>query len=162
APDVSVSVVVATLDRPNDLRECLQSLVTQISPRTIEIVVVDNNPSSGQTPPVVAEFPGVVLVEEPRKGLAYARNTGFVASTAAIAIAPDDEVIATPDWVEHLVAPFARDDVMIVTGNVIPRELETPSQQMFELYGGLGRGFKRFEVNGDWFESFKFRAVPTW
>jgi glycosyltransferase involved in cell wall biosynthesis len=162
APDIPVSIVIATLDRPADLRECLRSLVTQVSPRPIEIVVVDNNPTSGLTGPVVAEFPGVVLVQESRRGLAYARNAGFVASTGAIAIATDDDVIAPPDWLEKLVAPFARDDVMVVTGNVLPFELETKSQQMFELYGGLGRGFKRFEVNGDWFESFKFRAVPTW
>ena len=162
APDIPVSIVVATLDRPDDLRECLRSLVTQVSPRPIEIIVVDNNPASGLTGLVVAEFPTVVLVEESRKGLAYARNAGFVASTGAIAIATDDDVIAPPDWIETLVTPFAREDVMIVTGNVLPFELETPSQQLFELYGGLGRGFKRFEVNGDWFESFKFRAVPTW
>lgn len=162
APDVPVSIVIATLDRPADLRECLRTMVAQDSPRPIEIVVVDNNPASGQTGPVVAEFPNVVLVEETRKGLAYARNAGFVASTGAIAIATDDDVLAPPDWVERLVAPFARDDVMIVTGNVLPYELETRSQQLFELYGGLGRGFKRFEVNGDWFESFKRRAVPTW
>jgi glycosyltransferase involved in cell wall biosynthesis len=162
SPDVPVSIVIATLDRPSDLRECLGSMVAQVSPRHIEIVVVDNNPSSGLTAPVVAEFPGVILVEERRKGLAYARNTGFVASTGEIAIATDDDVVAPPNWVERLVAPFARSDVMIVTGNVLPFELETRSQQLFELYGGLGRGFKRFEVNGDWFESFKFRAVPTW
>jgi GT2 family glycosyltransferase len=161
-PEVPVSIVVATLDRPNDLRECLRSLVAQVSPRRIEIIVVDNNPTSGLTPPVVAEFPGVVLVEERRKGLAYARNAGFAASTGEIAIATDDDVIAPRDWVEKLVAPFARSDVMVVTGNVLPLELETPSQQLFELYGGLGRGFKRFEVNGAWFESFKLRAVPTW
>src|SRR5262245_7096838 len=47
APDIPVSIVVATLDRPADLRECLRSLVTQVSPRPIEIVVVDNNPTSG-------------------------------------------------------------------------------------------------------------------
>ncbi len=161
-PDVPVSIVLATLDRPDDLRECLASLVAQVSPRPIEIVVVDNNPSSGKTAPVVAEFPGVVLVNETRKGLAYARNAGFVASTGAIAIATDDDVIAPPEWVERLVAPFARPDVMVVNGNVLPRELETRSQQLFEEYGGLGRGFKRFEVNGDWFESFKLKAVPTW
>jgi O-antigen biosynthesis protein len=161
-PDVPVSIVVATLDRPADLRQCLSSLVVQITQRHIEIVVVDNNPSSGLTPPIVAEFPGVILVNEPRKGLAYARNTGFAASTGDIAIATDDDVITPPDWVEKLVAPFVRDDVMIVTGNVLPLEIETASQHFFELYGGLGRGFKRFEVNGDWFESFKFRAVPTW
>ena len=33
--------------------------------------------------PVVKEFPGVVLVAEPRQGLAYARNAGFLAARAA-------------------------------------------------------------------------------
>jgi GT2 family glycosyltransferase len=160
--DVSVSVVVATLDRPDDLRECLRRLVAQESPRLVEIVVVDNNPSSGLTPPVVAEFPGVVLVDEARRGLAYARNAGFTASQGDIVVATDDDVIVPPDWLEKLVAPFIRSDVMIVTGNTLPLELETSAQRFFERYGGLGRGFKPLAVGGDWFESFRRQAVPTW
>lgn len=159
---VSVSIVIATLDRPDDLRHCLRTAQAQQSPRRIELVVVDNNPASGLTPPVVAEFPGVILVNETRRGLAYARNAGFVASTGDIAIATDDDVLLPPDWVERLVAPFARQDVMVVTGNVLPYELETAAQQYYELYGGLGRGFKRIEVNGEWFDWFRFCSVPTW
>ena len=51
---------------------------------------------------------------------------------------------------------------MIVTGNVLPLELETPAQYLFEVYGGLGRGFERIEAENDWFESNLRRAVPTW
>jgi len=161
--DVSVSVVVATYDRPDDLRICLRHLMAQESPRQVEIVVVDNNPDSGLTPAVVAEFPKVVLMSEPRKGLAYARNAGFIASTGDIAIATDDDVTMPPNWIEKLVAPFGQPDVMIVTGNVLPLELETISQRFFETYGGLGRGFKPLEVGSDWFfKSFRHHAVPTW
>jgi O-antigen biosynthesis protein len=88
-PNISVSVVVATLDRPADLRSCIRCLVAQVSHRTVEIIVVDNNPSSGLTPPVVAEFPGVRLVDEPRRGLAYARNRGFVMSHGSISATND-------------------------------------------------------------------------
>jgi GT2 family glycosyltransferase len=161
-PHIPVSVVVATLDRPDDLRECLHHLTAQDSLREIEIVVVDNNPASGLTPSVVANFPDVVLVNEPRRGLAYARNAGFTASTGDIVIATDDDVHVPPDWLEKLVAPFAQNNVMIVTGNVLPLELETTSQRLFEQYGGLGRGFEPLEVDGDWFESFRRCAVPTW
>jgi GT2 family glycosyltransferase len=160
--DVPVSVVVATLDRPDDLRECLRCLTAQESSRQVEIVVVDNNPSSGLTPPVVTEFPEVVLVVEPRQGLAYARNAGFIASMGDIVITTDDDVILPPDWLEKLIAPFVRPDVMVVTGNTLPLELETTAQRLFERYGGLGRGFEPFEVGGNWFESFRRRAVPTW
>ncbi|MBE9076935.1 glycosyltransferase family 2 protein [Romeria aff. gracilis LEGE 07310] len=159
---IPISIALATYDRPNDLCNCLNHLLAQQSPRSIEIIVIDNHPDSGLTPPVVAKFPGVKLVSEPRKGLAYARNAGFAASTGEIVIATDDDVTPPPDWIEKLLAPFVRPDVMVVTGNVLPIQLETLSQQAFESYGGLGKGFKRFEVDGNWFESFENRAVPTW
>jgi len=161
-PEGSVSVVVATLDRPDDLRGCLKSLVAQRTSRRVEIIVVDNNPSSGRTPPVVGEFPGVRLTTEHRKGLSYARNKGIVMSMGNFIAVTDDDTIMPDDWLENLVAPFARDCVMVVTGNVLPMELETPAQHLFERYGGLGRGFSRFEVDLDWFESIQWKAVPTW
>jgi glycosyltransferase involved in cell wall biosynthesis len=159
---VRVSIVVATVDRPDGLRDCLTCLAGQETPRRVEVIVVDNNPRSGVTPPVVAEYPGVKLVSEPRRGLAYARNAGFRAATGSVVIATDDDVTMPSDWLERLVAPFVRSDVMVVTGNVLPVALETNAQLHFETYGGLGRGFKRFEVDGDWFESFHWNAAPTW
>jgi GT2 family glycosyltransferase len=159
---ISVSVVVATYDRPDQLRNCLRCLTAQKTPRPVEIIVVDNHPDSQLTPRVVAEFPGVVLVKEPRQGLSYARNAGIVASKGQIIVSTDDDVTMPSDWVEKLVTPFAREDVMIVTGNVLPSELETPAQHLFEAYGGLSRGFERLEADRNWFESFGRRAVPTW
>ena len=40
---------------------------------------------------------------------------------------------------------------MAVTGHVLPVELETGAQCKFEAYGGLGKGFTRFEADGEWF-----------
>lgn len=160
--DVPVSVVVATFDRPDDLRNCLQHLTAQETKRPVEIIVVDNHPESGLTPPIVQDFPEVVLVNEPRQGLAYARNAGFVASSGDILIATDDDVTVPHDWLEKLVQPFARADVMIVTGNVLPLELENKYQQAFENYGGLGRGFEHFEINGHWYDLFPHKPSPTW
>ena len=160
--EVSVSVVIATFDRPDDLRNCLTHLRAQQTNRKVEIVVVDNHPESGLTPPVIAEFPEVTFTTEPRQGLAYARNAGFVASSGDILIATDDDVTVPPNWIEALVKPFARPDVMIATGNVLPLELETGYQQAFEVYGGLGRGFDQFEVSGAWYDLFPHKPSPTW
>ena len=96
----------------------------------MEVIVVDNHPASHLTPTVVAEYPEVVLVNESRQGLSYARNAGIVFSTGKIIVATDDDVSMPPGWLEKLVAPFARDDVMIVTGNVLPIELETTAQRI--------------------------------
>src|SRR5678815_907385 len=58
----TVTIVVATFDRPDDLRICLRALMLQQTTRPVEVIVVDNHPASGLTAPVVREFPGVVLV----------------------------------------------------------------------------------------------------
>jgi GT2 family glycosyltransferase len=160
-PPSRVSVVVATYDRPDDLHRCLQSLVAQQTSRPVEIIVVDNHPASGVTARVAARFPAVRVIDEHRAGLSYARNAGIVAATGDIIATTDDDAVCAVDWIERLVAPFERDEVMIVTGNVLPAELETDAQCLFEAYGGLGRGFTRFAVDADWFRRSR-RAVPTW
>mgnify|MGYP001810197947 FL=1 len=164
SPEISVSIVIATYDRPDGLRNCLKHLMLQESSRKIEIIIVDNHPSSGITEPIIKEFPGVILVKESRQGLPYARNAGILASTGEIIIATDDDVTTPPDWLEKLLGPFVRPDVMVVTGNVLPLKLEYKSQCLFQAYGkgGLGRGFKSFEDKSNWFTRFWWQSVPTW
>ena len=162
AGDVRVSIVIATCNRPDDLRRCLTALASERHSRAVEVVVIDNRPGpSSPTRSVVAEFAGIVFVEEPRPGLSYARNAGFAAATGEILIAIDDDVIVPEGWLERLVAPFHRPEVAVVTGNVLPAELDTESQYLFEVYGGLGKGFERFERDGQWFRSLR-GPVPTW
>ena len=160
--EIPVSVVVATRDRPESLRRCLRALAAQRTNRHVEIIVVDNHPASARTPPVVAEFPGIQLLSEARQGLSYARNAGIRASRGEIVVTTDDDVVAPTEWLERLVAPLATEEVMVVTGNVLPGELETRAQRLFEMSGGLGRGYERIEADAKWFSSFNRRAVPTW
>lgn len=162
-PDaVSVSVVVPTYDRPRDLRDCLSSLTAQATARAPEIVVVDNHPASGLTPPVVAEFPGVVLVDEARPGRACASNRGFGVAHGEIIASIDDDMVAPPGWLENLISPLARPDVAAATGNTLPLHLDTRAQRLFEDYGGFWRGVDQLEADHRWFGSFRRRAVPTW
>ena len=58
----------------------------------------------------------------------------------------DDDVTMPSDWLEKLLSPFVQDDVMAVTGNVLPLELETAAQRLFEATVGWGRGFERLVV----------------
>jgi GT2 family glycosyltransferase len=161
-PDIRVSVVIPTCNRPEDLRRCLSALVHERRTRPVEVVVVDNRPGpSSPTRAVVSEFEAIICIDEPRPGLSYARNAGFATATGDIMIAIDDDVTVPAGWLERLVAPLARPEVMAVTGHVLPFELETESQCRFEAYGGLGKGFSGLEVNGAWFREQR-GPVPTW
>ncbi|NJM48284.1 MAG: glycosyltransferase [Alkalinema sp. RU_4_3] len=161
-PEVSVSIVIATCDRPEALKRCLESLMGQKSERAVEILVIDNRPTQGQTEQIATAFPNVRYIPEARPGGSFARNAGFAASRGEIVITLDDDVVVPPNWLENLVAPFARPEIDVVTGNLLPLALETASQQIFEIYdGSLGRGFASFEADYQWF-SQRFLAVPTW
>lgn len=163
-PAVSVSIVIPTCGRTEGLRLCLTNLLKQNTTRSCEIIIADNRPSSGVTPPVVREFPGVKLVSEPRPGISYARNAGIAAAKGEIIIFTDDDTVAPPDWVENLIAPYSQPEVMAVTGNILPMEIETSAQRLFEEYGagGLGRGFIRWNADPQWFNSHVREGVRTW
>jgi GT2 family glycosyltransferase len=157
-----VSIVLATCDRPGELRRCLQSLTAPSTPHQLEILVVDNRPSAPGTGEVVRDFPAVRLLSEPRQGLSYARNAGFLHATGEIIVCTDDDVVFADDWLDRLVEPFRRNDVDVVCGNVLPMALDAPSQIQFEQYGGLGKGYEAFEADQELFFRDWLRPVHTW
>lgn len=158
---VTASIVIATRDRPEPLDRCLRALATLETERDVEVVVVDNHPVSGLTGRVLDAHPSVVRVGEPRQGSSYARNAGIRAARGDVVVTVDDDVEVDPGWLEALLAPFNRPDVGAVTGNVLPQELDTRAQRLFEAYGGLGRGTAPRVLDRQTFERGR-RAVRTW
>jgi GT2 family glycosyltransferase len=161
-PEVGVSVVVATCDRPDALQRCLQRLTAVRTSRRVQFIVVDNRPGSAATRNVVREFKTIELIEEPRSGSSYARNTGIRAAREEIVAMTDDDMIVSIDWLEQLLAPFDRRDVVAVTGNTMPARLMTKAEQLFEYYGGFGRGPASFEFDKGWLVGSRWRAATTW
>lgn len=159
---VGVSVVVCTRDRPEPLAACLRALSRQTRPPR-EVVVVDNAPASALTRRCVDGFPGVRYVAEPRRGLSAARNAGVRASTGDVVAFTDDDVEAHPDWLARLAGAFADPAVDAVTGLVLPAELETGAQRLFQRgASGFGWGFRRRRFDAAFFEATRRRGAPTW
>lgn len=139
----SVSLVICTRDRPEELARCLASLRAIADPE-LEIVVVDNAPSSDRTIRVVAACgdPRVRYACEPRPGLSRARNYGVAACSGEIVAFTDDDVIVDRLWLDALVRGFGRSQrVGCVTGCVPAAELETAAQEAFETKVGWGHRF---------------------
>jgi glycosyltransferase involved in cell wall biosynthesis len=143
----SWTVVVCTRDRPEMLRSCLESLVAA-NDGSGEIIVVDNDPSTDATEVLAAQYP-VRYAREDRRGLNRARTLGAHLATGEIVIYTDDDTVADPGWIRALVEQFDGARVGAVTGLTMPFELETEAQEVFELYGGFGKGFRRrvFDLN---------------
>lgn len=142
-----VTVVVATRNRATSLARCLDSLMAQTYP-SMDIVVVDNAPSSSETRDLIASTYAptgqVRYVLEQTPGLGRAHNTGVTAARGSIIAFTDDDVIADPAWVAAIAANFTYDDqIGCVTGLILPAELETRAQYWTERHGGFGKGLSR-------------------
>jgi GT2 family glycosyltransferase len=129
-----VSVVVCTRDRPASLWATLLS-VLDASPAPLEVLVIDNAPSTAGAQDVVLSLddPRVRYIREAVPGLSRARNRGLAEARGEIVAFTDDDVRVDQGWLGGLERGFALAcDVALVTGLVAPAELETASQQIFE------------------------------
>ncbi|MEG3990834.1 glycosyltransferase [Microcoleus sp. S28C3] len=158
----SVSVIICTRNRPEQLARCLRSL-QNLSQPAHELIVIDNAPSSDATRQLVAEMPGVKYVLEPRPGLSVARNTGISHSTGDIIAFTDDDVIVHPDWVARIAQSFSEPKVIAVTGLILPAELETEAQLIFQKgESGFGWGYRSLTFDPEFFKDTKHLGAPVW
>jgi glycosyltransferase involved in cell wall biosynthesis len=142
-----ITVVICTRERPDALARALDSVLAQAYPR-FRVLVVDNAPVTGATEEVVraAALRGPVqYLTEPRGGLSFARNAAVAAAPGEILAWLDDDEYADENWLAEVARALAdHPEADVVSGVIVPAELETRAQLWFEQFGGhsKGRGFK--------------------
>lgn len=140
----SLTVAICTKDRPENVQRCLTSLLPLQSSNQFEIVVVDNAPSDDRTQSLVSAFPTVHYVREPKPGLNFARNRALQTANRELLAFLDDDVVVDRQWLQGLQTAWAENpDAGGFTGLVLPYELESEAQILFERRGGFGRGFEK-------------------
>ncbi len=146
APDFSV--IIATRDRAESLRETLTSVANQKTDGcwTYEVLVVDNG-SSDHTRRVVealsAEFPVPLrYLYEGRPGKPWALNAGMQEAKGKLFAFTDDDVLVTPSWLQVLWRCFAETHADAISGRVLPIwTAPRPAwltDETFRLLGGMG------------------------
>lgn len=115
----TVSVVIVSYDRPDDLELCLKALALQYY-RNFEIVVVHNSTSregllasglASEIKSASCDFPNI----------SAARNIGINLASGDIAAFIDDDAIAEPTWIQRLIEPFSDPEIAAAGGFVIAR-----------------------------------------
>ncbi len=141
----SLTVAICTKDRPENLARCLQSLLNLQTPDLkLEILVTDNAPSDERTKELVKSLQSVRYVREPKPGLDFARNRALDSATGELLAFLDDDVVVDRKWLEGLMEAWAENpDAAAFTGLVLPYELATDAQILFEQRGGFRRGFEK-------------------
>jgi glycosyltransferase involved in cell wall biosynthesis len=106
-----ISVIVCAHNEAHYLSACLYSLLAQTR-RPDEILVV-NNASTDETGAVALQVPHVRVVDEPRKGLVIARESGRLAATGDVLVYVDADCRAPLTWLARIEARFAADPALL-------------------------------------------------
>ena len=121
---IAVSLLICTRDRGVSLERTLASVSRAAEAADgIEVVVVDNG-SSDDTPARLNAWRerqrfAVTLVDEPRPGLARARNAGLARARGRIVAMTDDDCVLDPGYFTMLSARFAAATAPVVMGGRI-------------------------------------------
>jgi glycosyltransferase involved in cell wall biosynthesis len=101
------SIVIPAHNEEKYLPACLNAARQQKNAPPYQVIVVDNA-STDYTAQIAQQYSAIV-VSEPRKGVARARQTGFEACRSDIIASTDADTRLTPFWLERIAAQF-RDD----------------------------------------------------
>jgi glycosyltransferase involved in cell wall biosynthesis len=128
-----LSFVVPAYNEEAYLADCLESILAQTSDSQLanitEIIVV-NNASTDGTREVARRYPRVTVVDEPRKGLTFARQAGFAASSGTLIAHVDSDSRLTPGWVANVLETFeAEPSLAALSGPILYYDL-TPKQRV--------------------------------
>ena len=126
-----LSFVVPAYNEEAYLPACLESILAQTRELGDEVeIIVVNNASTDRTREVALAYSGVRVVDEPRKGLTFARQAGFAASTGKLIANVDSDSRLTPGWVEKVLRNFAGDTKMVaLSGPFVYYDL-SPNQRV--------------------------------
>jgi glycosyltransferase involved in cell wall biosynthesis len=143
------TVAVCTRERPCSLERCLAALRRLDYPH-FEVVVVDNASRDEATREVVAQAGSLFrYVREQTPGLNWARNRAVAEAGHDLIAFCDDDAQASPGWLAAIADALADPQVAAVTGLVLPMELVTRAQRLFEQYGhGMCKGFVPHRFHG--------------
>lgn len=148
-----ISFVIPAYNEELYLPKCLDSILSQtkkmnlVQGRDFEIVVV-NNASTDKTAEIAESYPGVILVNEQRKGLSYARQAGFEKAKGDLIANLDADTTLTDGWINFVLNEFSKNpDLAALSGPHVFSELsnlENSAIKIFYSFGMIAYFFNKF------------------
>ncbi len=134
-----VSVIVPVYNDSQNIRKCIEALLSQTYPEKYEVLIVDNG-STDETRTVVRKYPVRLLMEDQIQSSYAARNKGILNAQGQVIALTDADCIPSSDWLVKGVANLMRvPNCGLVAGriNLCFRELNKPNA--VELYESVMR-----------------------
>lgn len=154
-----ITVAVCTRDRPEHLARALPRL-RELAPAPAEVLVVDSASRTNDVAALAAAA-GARCVRVDQPGLSRARNHALMAARTAWVAFTDDDAEVPRTWAGAMAAGAARSPLArCVLGPVVPAGILARPHELFEVYGGLNRGFAPRVTGAEFLRGW--RSPPTW
>ena len=108
---LGITVIVCAHNEERGLAACLHSILAQTRPPD-ELLVI-NNASTDETGAVARQVPNVRVVDEPRKGLVVARETGRTEARGNLLVYVDADCRPPLTWLARIERHFERDPELV-------------------------------------------------
>ena len=102
---------------------CVQSLLSQCTQRSYEIIVLDQSDHKN-TAAIYLDHPRLRIIGCDFKNKSRALNLGVTIAKAPLIAVIDDDCIAHEKWIDEMYSELIRNTTAVVTGRVIAGELE--------------------------------------
>jgi mycofactocin glycosyltransferase len=136
----SLSVIIPTKDRREDIAECLDSVFAQEYPRELlEVIVIDDGSGDG-TGDVVSRYPATLLTNRRTLGQSYCRNLGAGRARGDVLAFLDSDCVADRAWLRELVTYFRWDLIGAVGGYVDGYFEESALDRYEKAFSSLNMG----------------------
>ncbi|MDE3143158.1 MAG: glycosyltransferase family 2 protein [Bacteroidota bacterium] len=109
APEVSV--VIPAYNEEKNIVQTLHSLCNNVSTKSVEIIVVNNNSKDNTEALVLAT--GVRCVNESKQGITAARNCGLANAKGKYILNADADSIYPKYWIEEMIKPLDENENIV-------------------------------------------------
>lgn len=109
------SIVIPAWNEAKHIHKTLES-INQQSFTDYELIVVDNNSTDGTS--AEAKKYGAIVYLEKQKGVAFARQKGFMEAHGEVIVSTDADTLHPKDWLEKIAKAFKNDSSLVALGGI--------------------------------------------
>jgi glycosyltransferase involved in cell wall biosynthesis len=144
----TVTIAIPVLNEAGAIEACLDAVAAQTYDRIVEVLVVDGG-STDATRAIVADRPGIRLIDNPRRIQAAALNIALAEAKGDVFVRVDGHCQIAPDYVEQCVEALELTGAAMVGGAMTP-VADGPLQRGIAaaMSSRLGAGGARFHTGG--------------
>lgn len=111
---MKLSFVIPAYNEEAYIGKCLESILRELRGTNYDTeIIVVNNASTDRTKEIALKYPNVKVVDEPRKGIVWARRAGFLAAAGDLIANVDSDTKLTPAWIRKVFVEFSRNPGLV-------------------------------------------------